>query len=62
MKKVIFAAIAFIGLTATGFAQTTPTAKKAETAKTQTVKKSATKKTDMAGHKKAKAHKKHNSK
>lgn len=69
MKKVLFAAIALIGISAAGFAQNTPVAKKNETAKTQVAKKSATKKqldatakkTDMDGHKKARKHKKHNS-
>ena len=71
MKKLIIAAIALIGISASSFAQNAPAPKKNETAKTQTVKKSPStkatdkqsteKKTAMGGHKKHKAHKKHNS-
>ena len=69
MKKLIIAAIALVGFSAFSFAQNAPAPKKSETAKTHVAKKSTAttdkqateKKTAMGGHKKAKAHKKHNS-
>lgn len=72
MKRAIIAAIAFLSITTAGLAQTSPAVKKNEPAKTQVAKKSkdekataaatTEKKEGMGHHKKAKAHKKHNSK